>query len=314
VRPAGAAAEGAAGVAALRRVFGCRWVWWTAEPERAWQAALRGVGVKAGSRVVVPVGLDPSATRAIARAGADLFEVELEPETGYPAWGGAAHAATAVVLDHRYGRPYPPPPELRTSAVLEHATEAVGASAGGRPVGALGAAMVCVLGRPPLSRSFGALLGATAREVAVSVASDLTVLAADDGLRTDAGAARDGIRAAAGELWEDAEGVEDWVKACRAAADVYSSAWRGARLPVYPLPAAQGTVPSWSAYLAVVPNPAGVVRMLARHGVEAMQPTLGRTVARVVRLPNHPALGLGELLYVADAVKRYLQEGGADCP
>jgi hypothetical protein len=293
--------DSTAGVAAVRRVFGCRWLWWTADPERAWQAALRGVGVGAGDRVVAPAGLDSVATRMIARAGADVLEVDLDPDTGYPVWGDAGRTAAAVVLDHRYGRPQPPP-ALGTAAVLEDATDAVGAAAGGRPVGALGAAMVCVLGRPPFGRSTGALVGTNAQEVAAAVASDLTALVAVDGPAADGGADTYGAVVALGALWDDAAGVGDWVEACRAAADVYSSAWRGARLPVYPLPAATGTAPSWSAYLAVVPNPDDVVRMLARRGVEASQPAPGRCPASVVRLPNHPGLGLGELLYVADAV------------
>lgn len=316
-----------AGMAAFRRVFGCRWLWWTPAPATAWRAVLGATGVRSGRRVVAPEGLDAVATRAVRDAGAVLVEVDLDPRTGYPVWHAAGSLAdAAVLLDHRYGRPCPPP-DAGATAVLEHATDAVGGAAGGRPVGALGAAMVCVLGRPPFWRSTGALIGTSDPDVAASVAPDLVPLAADDAAADDA-AADDAVSdecaataagpaahrrtvaddfAAAGDLWADALGAEDWVAACRAAAAVYTSAWRGARLPVHPLQAAPGTAPSWSAYLAVVPDPAGVVRALARHGVEAAQPALGRASARVVRLPNHPDLGLGELLYVADAVRVYLQ-------
>jgi hypothetical protein len=65
---------------------------------------------------------------------------------------------------------------------------------------------------------------------------------------------------------------------------------------------APGTTATYSRYPIIVPDPDALARDLADAGVETHRPTGGRLLV----LPNHPGLGVGELLYVADVVRRHL--------
>jgi hypothetical protein len=308
-------------LAALRRVVGCRWIWWAPDPRTAWDGVLAALGVWSRRHIVVPVGLDPVVAQALRGGGATLVEVDLDPSSGFALWqtapAGRPAGDSVYLVEHRHGRPSPIPPVEDDGIVLEHATDGVGGTVGDRPVGSLGAAGVIALGHPPLARSIGALV------VTDDASSAARLGAAFSPLESEIGRA--------GGLGQEAARVEGWVDGCRAAAQVYSSAWRGARLPVRPVMPAPETEPSWSTYLAVIPDPDAVVRVLADHGVEARRPVPpgripppspgpgGRGAAafyqEIVRLPNHPDLGLGELLYVADAVRvnlRAAQRGAAD--
>lgn len=301
--------------AALHRIVGCRWIWWAPDSKTAWDSVLAALGVGMQNRVVGPVGMDPVVAQAVRGSGAAVVEVDLDPRSGSPLWQTAPArrpvAGDVYLVEHRHGRPSLLPPVEEGRIVLEHATDGVGGSVVGRPVGSLGAAAVFALGRPPFARSTGALVGTDDPARAASLAAVLSPL--------EIGARH------AGRVWSEAAGVEDWVAGCRAAAQVYSSAWRGARLPVRPVDPAPGAEPSCSAYLAVVPEGDALIRVLASHGVEARRPVppglislLAHAPCRswrgarafyreVIQLPNHPELGLGELLYVADAVGVYLR-------
>jgi hypothetical protein len=302
----------AAALVAIRRVVGCRWIWWAPDAGTAWEALLATLDVRARGCVVAPVGLDSRVAEAVRRSGAAVVGVDLDPSGGFPLWrrasGRRSSAGTVYLVEHRHGRPSPLPPVDDGDIVLEDATDGVGGSVAGRRVGSLGAAGVIALGRAPFPRATGALVVSDDGRTAARLGNGFVPL---DAMIEDAG----GLR------W-DALRVEDWVDGCRAAAQVYSSAWRGAHLPIRAVEPAAETEPSWSAYLAVAPDPDGLQRALAARGVEARRPLPPALAAlpahsadrgarafyeQVIQLPNHPELGLGELLYVADAVTVYLR-------
>ncbi|MDR7417726.1 MAG: DegT/DnrJ/EryC1/StrS family aminotransferase [Armatimonadota bacterium] len=295
------------GRAALHRVFGCRWLWWAPDPLRAWACVLQALGVGDGRRVVAPVGIEPAIAATVRGRGAVLVEVDLDRHTGFPRWEAApdpgAVARDAVYLvEHRHGRPCPFPARARAALVIEHAIDGLGGAIGGRPIGALGAAMICALGRAPFARAHGALIGTDDPSHVERLAARAMPLEAGAG--------------PSGALWRDAAGVEDWLAGCRAAAQVYSSVWRGADVPVRPLEPAPGTETSWSVYAVSVPDPDALGRVLEDHGVETRRPVpaglTGRRTAEpnaypgaaafyrhVMQVPNHPELELDDILYVA---------------
>jgi dTDP-4-amino-4,6-dideoxygalactose transaminase len=201
-----------------------------------------------------------------------------------------------------------PPSGLDTSILLEDATGAVGATVDGRTVGSLGRAAVVRLGAAPFARSTGAL-------VSSNDGSLVERLQADPRYQHPS--------AAGAGLWADAGLAQEWIEGCRAAAGVYDSVWRGAGLPVRPLEPAPRTEPTYSSYLVSVPDAGALALTLAARGVETCRPlaapiTRAGTAAvefpgavafhrTALQLPNHPDVGLGELLYVADAVCVHLR-------
>jgi hypothetical protein len=103
-------------------------------------------------------------------------------------------------------------------------------------------------------------------------------------------------------LQQEADAVADWVEGCRAAAQVYESAWRGLAIRPASLQPAPNATATYSSYAIAVPDPDALALELARAGVETFRPA----GSGLLLLPNHPGLGLGELLYVADVVRRHL--------
>ena len=196
--------------------------------------------------------------------------------------------------------------------LLEEATGAIGGTAGGHPVGSLGRAAVTKLGGWPFDRSRGALMATDAADVAARLhATAGRVPLAPPGSALDEVAI-----AHWGELGADATDLDDRVAACRAAAGVYDSAFRPLDLPMSVVAAPAETAPTYSTYLLHMRDADALIEALAREGIEARRPIHARLLSapgatafysHAVTLPCHPDLGLDELLYVADAVRRHLQ-------
>ncbi|MGH2405766.1 MAG: hypothetical protein ACRDGN_15090, partial [bacterium] len=303
--------------ARLAAVLGCRWTWWAPDAGNAWRILLQAFDVGASHRVHVPVGVAPYLQDQARASGARLVEVDLNESGGTPIWPDPDTRPTGdrdvFVLDHRFGHPSPLPPD--GGLVLEDATAAAGGSLGGRPVGSLGAAAVLALGEPPFARSKGTLVATDDPQCAERLRG-VPVLAEPAPER-------------AGDLSGDLGALDDWNEGCRAAAGVYTSVWRGLPdLPLRPVPASTDAVPTYSAYLIQVADPAALVSDLHRQGIEAERPCdarieglLGGADSRrlagaraffrgALRLPNHPDLDVHELLHAADAVRRFLQACG----
>lgn len=302
--------------ARLGALLGCRWVWWVSDPDAAWSAVLETCGVGSHSQVLIPIGAAPQIERAVRARRAALVEVDLDPHAGWPQWVPVLEQRRpgpyVCILDHRHGLPSRPPAHPGDGLVIEDATDAVGGDVSRRPVGSLGSLAVVTLGTPPFARSRGAVIATNQPKQAEALA-----------LRPEVGNLPSD---ASGDLWADLIDVPDWVEGCRAAARVYSSAWRPLGLPLRPVEPAPGTAPTCSGYLVAVPDPDSLHQALAAQGIETRRPLNDRIVRllhdpagaglagarafyeRVLQLPNHPGLDMADLLYVADAVRRHLAE------
>jgi len=265
-------------------------------------------------RVVVSVGAEPAIGETARARAAAVIEADLDPVAASPVWPancGEIGGRDVFVVDHKFGLPTSPPPPRADATLIEDATAAVGGSLGGRPVGSLGQVSVVRLGSPPFGRSHGALIATRNEQWAQAATARLDLL--------DVGDER------AAWLHEEASAVTEWVEGCRAAAQVYESAWRGMTARPVTLLHSPGAEATYSAYPVVVPDPDGLARALAVAGVESRRPINDRLrdlldrpgddlpgaralYRQVLILPNHPSLGLGELLHVADVVRRHLAE------
>jgi dTDP-4-amino-4,6-dideoxygalactose transaminase len=274
--------------------------------------------------VHVPVGAPEHLERAILTAGARLVAIDLDPVSGAPIWpedlASSRDTRTMCILDHRFGRPMPPPRTSNGWIVLEDTTGAVGGAVRGRAVGSLGRAAVMVLGAWPFDRTRGALVSTDSADVAARLqAAGLVPLAPE-------GPTPDGVAVAPwGALEADATDLDDRIDACRAAAGVYDSAFRPLGLPMSVVAPFPETSPTYSTYLVQTQDAGALIHALAQKGVEARRaldtrlsnaleagpdtawPGARRFYSRTVALPCHPDLGLDELLYVADAVRVHLQ-------
>lgn len=266
-------------------------------------------------RVVVPVGAEPAIEETAQARGAAIIEADLNPHSASPVWPadrGEVGGGDVFIADHRFGLPTPLPSHRVGATVIEDATAAVGGLLGRRPIGSLGQVSLVRLGVPPFGRSRGALIATR-----------------DEGWTPVAAATFGPFNATAevsARLHEEASAVAEWVEGCRAAAQVYESAWRGMTARPVTLLHSPGAEATYSAYAVAVPDPDGLVRDLAEAGVESCRPINDRLrhlldrpgddtlpgaralYQQVLTLPNHPGLGLGELLYVADVVRRHLTE------
>ena len=269
-------------------------------------------------RVRVPIGASHDLERAALATGAQMDPVDLDPSGGAPIWPTdlvpPRPGRVVCVLDHPWGRPAPRPQAAAECVWLEDATGAVGGSARGRAVGSLGRVAVAALGAWPLDRSRGALVATDLPDQAARLQALLDEIPRDHAM-TGSG----------GGLEADAADLEDRVDACRAAAGVYDSAFRPLALLMSVVPPHPETSATFPLYLVQPPDPDALIDALAQRDIEArrlLDPRLssllnvGRGTAwpgarsfysRTVGLPCHPDLGLGELLYVADAVRRHLQ-------
>ncbi len=304
----------------LREILGCRALWWARSVPAAWRELFDALGVGDTHRVVAPFGVRAAIENAARGLGATFIEADLHPATGRPVWPSrerGPRAGSVYVLDHRYGLPYPAP--SRDALTVEDATASVGGSVCGRPVGSLGEAAVVALGGPPFARARGALVVARGADL------DRQLETRPDLVNLDVGAPGEWH-----DLWKDTRAVRDWVEGCRAAARVYTSVWLGAGLPVRGVAPEPDTEPTYSAYVALVPDPDDLRRALAGRGIESRRPLGARAVRRLadpravgwggarafnaaaLQLPNHPELGLDDLLYVADAVSVHLRPHGAE--
>jgi len=293
--------------------------------ESAWAAVVLACGIGPRDLAHAPVGASEHLERAILATGARLMAIDLDPSSGAPVWPDETAASqrgrTVRILDHRFGRPIPPPRMPDQGVLLEEATGAIGGAAGGRAVGSLGRASVVTLGASPFDRSRGALMATNAADLASRLRATVDAVPV-----APRGSALDGVAAAPwGGLEDDAGGLEDHIDACRAAAGVYDSAFRPLNLPMSVLAPHPETVPTYAAYLVQTQDPDALIHALARRGVEARRaldtrlssgleagpktawPGARHFYSRTVVLPCHPNLGLDELLYVADAVRQHLQ-------
>ncbi len=264
--------------------------------------ALAAAGAGSATRVVAPVGLSPAAVRAVEDTGAWLNRCDLDPLTGSPRWDAArgGPARDVLILDHRHGHPVLPP-HVSAATIVEDATSSAGGSAGARPVGSLGALAVVELGGALFPRSRGALVAGSHVDAAGGGNADFDETA----------------------LRRDLASLADRTDARRAAAQVYDSAWRPLGLPlrrVAPLP---DTVPTHVAYLIQVDDAAALQAGLWERDIKTSRPFDAVTARSLVEgdafpgareflrrtliLPNEPEMGLGDLLYVADAVRRFLR-------
>ena len=307
----------------LNAIFGCRWIWWASAAKDAWVAVLETVDIGLRDLVHVPVGAPEHLEHAILAAGSRPVAVDLDPVSGAPIWpqdlASSRDTRTVCILDHRLGRPVPPPRTSNGALVLEDTIGAVGGAVSGCAVGSLGRAAVTVLGAWPFDRTRGALVSTDSAGVAARLqAAGLVPLAPE-------GPTRDGVAVAPwGALEADAGDLDDRIDACRAAAGVYDSAFRPLGLPMSVVAPFPETSPTYSTYLVQTQDAGALIHALARKGIEArpVVPTrLSSTLAdpqtawpgakafysRAVALPCHPNLGLDELLYVADAVRLHLQ-------
>ena len=309
------AADRAATAAALRRLLGCDAIWWLPDLREAWAAVWDVLDIGPRRRVIVPVGAEPAIAETAQARGAAIIKADLDPRSASPVWPadhGEIGGRDVFIVDHCFGLPTPPPRPGVGATVIEDATAAVGGSLGGRPVGSLGQVSLVRLGLPPFGRSRGALIAIR-----------------DEGWTRVAAATFGPFNATAevaARLHEEASAVAEWVEGCRAAAQVYESAWRGMTARPATLLHSPGAEPTYSAYPVVVPDPDGLARALAVAGVESRRPINDRLRDLLDRpgddnlpgaralyrhaliLPNHPGLGLGELLYVADVIRRHLAD------
>jgi len=310
-----------AAFAALRVLLGSASVWWLPDQRQAWAKLWEILDVGPERRVIVPVGAEPAIAETAQAHVAAIIEADLDPASASPIWpahrgemDGRNDISTrdVFVIDHRFGLPTLLPPPRADTTVIEDATAAVGGSLGGRPVGSLGQVSLVRLGVPPFGRSRGALIATHDERWARAAAA---LLSPFDAAPEDAG-----------WLHDEATTVADWVAGCRAAAQVYESAWRGMTARPATLLHSPGAEATYSAYTVVVPDPDELARDLAKAGVESRRPINDRLrhlldrpgddnlpgaralYRQALILPNHPGLGLGELLHVADVVRRHLAE------
>lgn len=280
----------------------------------AWEIALRTLGPTAGRDVVHAVGPQSALSDALDRAGCRRIEADVDPDSGEPLWPGPESAA--VVLEHRHAMPARPPALAPVTRMLEDATTALAGSVAARPVGSLGNVVVMVLGPPLCPRSAGAVVATAHDGAADALRQEPNLTALDDVVVRDAA------------LRADLRSVDDRVAAFQAAAAVYDSAWRGKRVDLRALQPPDRTTSSRSEYIIGVPDPDGLAAVLAQEGVETRRPLNARLwrllsdpadafsgarafYARALQIPNHPGLDLGELLFVADVVVRYLRAAHA---
>ncbi len=291
--------------AGLARLLGARQIRWVSSAADAWRIALAAAGAGSTTRVVAPAGLSPAAVRAVEDAGARLGRCDLDPLTGSPRWDTGGDV---LILDHRHGHPVPPP-TVSAVTIVEDATASAGGSAGTRPVGSLGALAIMALGGALFPRTRGALVAANLAATAgfVDVLGETADLAGFD----------------EAALRQDFESLVDRVDARRAAAQVYDSAWRPLGLPLRRVPPLPETVPTHVAYLIQVDDAAALQAGLRERGITTSRPFDAATarsleeedqfpgarefLRRTLILPNDPEMGLGDLLYVADAVRRFLK-------
>jgi len=295
--------------------LGCDAIWWLQDWRQAWAAVWGILEVQAQRRVFLPVGAEPAIEETARVRGASIIEVDLDPKSASPVWPADRReigGRDVFIVDHRFGLPTPLPFPHAGATVIEDATAAVGGSLGGRPVGSLGQVSLVRLGVPPFTRSSGALIATRDEQWAQAATARLDLF--------DVGDER------AAWIHEEASAAAEWVEGCRAAAQVYESAWRGLTARPATLLHSPGAKATYSAYAVVVPDPDGLARALAVAGVESRRPINDRLRDLVDRpgddnlpgaralyqqaltLPNHPGLGLGELLHVADVVRRHLAE------
>jgi hypothetical protein len=285
-----------------------RFVWFS-DAVAAWRFAVSLlVGSRAMPVIAVPADASAGAVRTLAEAGARAVAVDLDADSGAVAWGDIG--CDACVVDHRHGivrPPMRPTPLSGGPAVAHDLTEILGAH---RDVFEDGDVGVVRMGQPPYRRSSGAVVVAPE---AVELTSGSRLLDA----RPAPGDGSDRAR----PFEEDVADALDWTEACRAASAVYHSAFR-------PLAAAPRCVPdpqtrprpAQTSFLVLVRDPDGLREWLRAHDIESERPAAGPLnrgpaglpgarafYRRALRLPNHPSLGMGELLYVADAVRRFLE-------
>ena len=304
-------------------------MWWNSTADAAWARVLDAVDIGRSDLVHVPVGAPEYLERAILAAGARSVVVDLDPISGAPIWpedlASSRDGRTVCVLDHRLGRPMPPPRTSNGSLVLEDTIGAVGGAVSGCAVGSLGRAAVTVLGAWPFDRTRGALVSTGSADVAARLQAAGLVPLAPEG-PTPNGAAPVGAGVAPWEALEaDATDLDDRIDACRAAAGVYDSAFRPLGLPMSVVAPHPETSPTYPTYLVQTRDSYALIEALARKGIEARRaldtrlsnaleadpdaawPGARAFYSGAVALPCHPDLGLDELIYVADAVRLHLQ-------
>lgn len=215
---------------------------------------------------------DPVAPVGSEWVGAGLVrEVDLDPDDGLPRWEPAG---------------------------------------GGLRLGPFGDLDVVALGSAPFGRSRGALVGLQRTDTAglLGMAEERHPPPPD---------IEDAVAA-------DLAGCDDWLEGYAAAAGVYDSAFRPLGLPLRTIRRDGITSQMPPSYLILIEDVEPLAAALRQKGIEALPaveeslrarlreqedrwPGAAAFAGRGLRLPCHPGLGLGELLYVADAVRIALQ-------
>ncbi|MBM3450760.1 MAG: hypothetical protein FJX78_07235 [Armatimonadetes bacterium] len=280
----------------------------------AWRFAVAVIlrDTKAGF-VAVPGDLGAAAHAAIAAAGARTVAADLEPDTARVVWADVPLEMS--IVEHRLGVVRTPPrlaEGAHRPAIVHDLTDVVGAHAG---VFAREDVGLLRLGQPPFWRSYGAVVLVPRDSAAPAAKVTATVRGIDPTPSEDWDADR------RRRFREDLGDALDWIEACRAAADVYRSAFRPLNALIRCLPEVSiEPHPSFTSFHVLVADPDGLRDRLRDWDVETERPApgpLARPTAglpstsglyrRALRLPNHANLGMGELLYVADAIRGYLE-------
>jgi dTDP-4-amino-4,6-dideoxygalactose transaminase len=141
--------------AQLATVCGTKYALCVSSGTLALRVAAQAVGVHAGANVVVPALDWPAAAAAVRSLGAEPKPADCGPDSilvSAEAMRGAIDAQTrAVVVTHLAGMPADMDALLRVAAereipLIEDGSQAMGATFGGRPVGALGTVAAFSLG------------------------------------------------------------------------------------------------------------------------------------------------------------------------
>lgn len=247
----------------------------------ALELALRALGVGAGDEVLVPTYACDALYHAVGRAGATPVLVDADPASESMCAADARARATsrtrAVIVAHAWGRAVDLAPFRALGVpVVEDCAQALGAEAGGRPVGAGGALAVCSFYATKLvaAGEGGAVAGSAEL---VGRVRDLRQYDERDDLAPRANAKLSDLHAALarGQLAR----LDLFVARRRAIAARYRARLAG----VCAVPRDAGAGHVYHRFVTALDDPAGVQERLAARGVVARRP---------VHRPVHRALGL----------------------
>lgn len=296
----------------------------TSSGTAALHVALVTLGVGPGDEVVVPSYVCSAVMHAVTATGARPVPVDvlpdgnLDPEAARRAVGSRTRA---LVVTHAFGAPADLDQLVRLRVpVVEDVAQALGARYRGRPVGSFGTVTVCSFYATKMITSGG--------EGGMVLAYDRSLLARARKLCTSDGRGdlqrfnyrMTDLQAAVGRV--QLSRLQEFVARRQALAALYTGQLSGKGLELLPAEAWQ-TERVWYRYVVHGGDARRLLRGLRWAGVEAKRPIrqpLHRALglkgfpmaevlhATAVSLPIHPSLQEPEVVHVAQAARRTLEE------